>query len=38
MLIVHIYYLRKAQNSTDVKDKEVFLLKYKNAIQELNML
>lgn len=30
--------LKEAQNSTDVKDKEVFLLKYKNAIQELNML
>lgn len=30
--------LKEAQNSIEAKDKEVFLLKYKNAIQELNML
>lgn len=30
--------LKEAQNSVEAKDKEVFLLKYKNAIQELNML
>ena len=30
--------LKEAQNSIETKDKEVFLLKYKNAIQELNML
>lgn len=30
--------LKEAQNSVETKDKEVFLIKYKNAIQELNML
>lgn len=30
--------LKEAQNSVEAKDKEVFLLKYKNVIQELNML
>ncbi len=30
--------LKEAQNSIEAKDKEVFLIKYKNAIQELNML
>lgn len=30
--------LKEAQNSVETKDKEVFLIKYKNTIQELNML
>lgn len=30
--------LKEAQNSIETKDKEVFLIKYKNTIQELNML
>lgn len=30
--------LKEAQNSIESKDKEVFLIKYKNTIQELNML
>lgn len=30
--------LKEAQNSIETKDKEVFLIKYKNTIQELDML
>ncbi len=30
--------LKEAQNSIETKDKDIFLIKYKNTIQELNML